>query len=61
MQQKLTFQDRERLDSDQKFNGLACVPATKIDVFSAVEGKLDSSFPRVGLTEANGDYTRNHE
>ena len=60
VQQKLTFQDKERLDRDQKFNGLACVPATKIDVFSAVEGKLDSNFPRVGLTEANGDYTRNH-
>ena len=55
VQQKLTFEE-----SDQQFNGLACVPATKIDVFSAVEGKLDSNFPRVGLTEANGDYTRNH-
>ena len=60
VQQKLTFEDRVRLDNDQQFNGIACVPATKKDVFSTVEGKLDSSFPRVGRTEENGDYTHNH-
>ena len=30
------------------------------DVFSTVEGKMDSNFPRVGRTEENRDYTRNH-
>ena len=60
VQQKLTLEGRVRLDSDQQFNGIACVPATKKDVFSMVEGKMDSNFPRVGLTEENRDYTRNH-
>ena len=60
MQQKLTLEGRVRLDRDQQFNGIACVPATKKDVFSTVEGKMDSNFPRVGRTEKNRDYTRNH-
>ena len=36
------------------------MPAAKKEVFSTVEGKMDSNFPRVGRTEENRDYTRNH-
>ena len=60
VQQKLTFEGRERLDNGQQFNGIACVPATKKDVFSTVEGKLHPNFPRVRRTEENVDYTHNH-
>ena len=49
-----------RLENGQQFNAKACVPDTKKDVFYTVEGKLDANFPRVGHTEENGDYTRNH-
>ena len=60
MQQRLTLENRERLDNDEQFNGMACVPATKKDVFPTVEGKMDSNFPRVRTVESNGDYTRMH-
>ena len=60
MQQRLSAEHRERLEDGDQFNGMACVPATKKDVFSTVEGKYDWNFPRVRTVEANGDYTRVH-
>ena len=60
VKQKLSEEDRERLENGQQFNGIACVPDTKKDVFSTVEGKMDVNFPRVGSTAVNGNYTRQH-
>ena len=60
MQQRLTFEHRERLKNGDQFDGMACVPATKKSVFSTVEGKMDANFPRVRTIESNGDYTRMH-
>ena len=60
MQQRLTPKERNRLEDGDQFDGMACVPATKKDVFSTVEGKMDPNFPRVGSIDSNGDYTRVH-
>ena len=60
MKQRLSAEDMQRLKDGDQFNGMACVPATKKDVFSTVEGKYDWNFPRVRTVESNGDYTRVH-
>ena len=56
VKQKLGAEDRERLESGEQFDGMACVPSAKKAVFSMVEGKVDAN--KVGSREENSDYTR---
>ena len=48
VKQKLGTEDRERLESGEQFNGIACAPSAKKAVFSMVEGKVDANYPRGG-------------
>ena len=57
LKQKLTVVNRERLDTGEQFDGMPCVPETRKDVFSMVEGKYDWYFPRVGSREAVLNYS----
>ena len=42
VKQKLSAEDKERLECGEQFDGMACVPAVKKAVFSMVEGKVDT-------------------
>ena len=55
---KLSPVSYRRLDDGEQFDGMACVPAEKKDVFSTVEGKLDENFPLTRTTN-NPNYTQN--
>ena len=55
---KLAATPMQRLENGEQFNGMACVPAEKKDVFSTVQGKMDENFPLTRTTH-NPNYTQN--
>ena len=55
---KLAATPLQRLEDGEQFNGMACVPAEKKEVFSTVEGKMDENFPLTSTTH-NPNYTQN--